>query len=633
MLIGTSWRDPVLINAIGHTAGALLFGLIIGLLIRDRQARGIRPIGLSILAAALAFVWNAGSLIALAAPSPRSLLIGIVMTVSFSVLSLIPAVLLQVALRGRQAAITVAGYVISATAVVLHASEVFDSSGSRHQFGLLLITIGFGVLIVVAVLARLRNRSSNPLKAAEWLSLGSLLLFTSSFLHFGYRHFDSPWTAEVAWHHIGIPVVLIVLLQDYRFLLLDTFVRFLVNSALAAIYVVTIFLLNERFQVSEHARSSAFLAGVAMVGLCLSLILFAYFRNGVQRWIGSVIFRRKNLDACIRNIARSAAAARSEEELLAGTAREIATHLQIDEFCVVKGSGVNRKPDQPELLFGVPQSPGLPARPSWAEVQLPLRFSSGEVCFLITGSRRGRQRYLSEDLEDMRRLGSVIVEQVERFRSEELKRLATQAELSALQAQVNPHFLFNALNTLYGSIDRNSYQARRMVLNLAEIFRYLLQGGRTYIPLSEELRIVQAYLEIESLRLGDRLEKQFDIDQSATSVMIPILCIQPLIENAVKHGIAPRQHGGRITLRAHHLDGGLEVSIEDTGVGFKASGSKRNGNGAGVGLENVRRRLRLSFGPEATVNISSDENGSTVSFLIPVSRERQSPAVKIAADA
>ena len=251
------------------------------------------------------------------------------------------------------------------------------------------------------------------------------------------------------------------------------------------------------------------------------------------------------------------------------------------------------------------------------------------MCFLVTGSRRGRQRYLSEDLEDMRRLGSVIVEQVERFRSEELKRLATQAELSALQAQVNPHFLFNALNTLYGSIDRNSYQARRMVLNLAEIFRYFLQGDRTYIPLSEELRIVQAYLEIESLRLGDRLETQLDIDESVTSVMIPILCIQPIIENAVKHGIVPRQQRGRVTLRALNMQGNLHVSVEDTGVGFQASKAQQFRDGTGMGLENVRRRLYLSFGPQATLTVQSAETGSTVSFVIPGSREQQGANVKV----
>ena len=370
--------------------------------------------------------------------------------------------------------------------------------------------------------------------------------------------------------------------------------------------------------------------GLALAGLCLSLIFFAHSRNSVERWIGRVIFRRKNLDECIRNIGRAAASARSEEELLKGAAREIGAHLGTDEFSIVRAPEASEEPDRPALFFGN-YAQNQEVRPLWAEVQVPLRFSSGETHFLTTGSRRGRQRYLSEDLEDMRRLGSVIVEQVERFRSEELRRLATQVELSALQAQVNPHFLFNALNTLYGSIDRNSYEARRLVLNLAEISRYFLQGDRTIISLSEELRIVQAYLEIETLRLGDRLETEMEIDDCMRAAMIPILCIEPIVENAVKHGIVPKQGRGRITLRAKDFRGDLRVSVEDTGIGFRASKAQQYGAGAGVGLENVRRRLELSYGPNAALTVYSDDNGSVVSFVIPCSREPQHSGAKVLA--
>jgi sensor histidine kinase YesM len=341
----------------------------------------------------------------------------------------------------------------------------------------------------------------------------------------------------------------------------------------------------------------------------------------LQRWIGRVIFRRQNLDDRVRSITQLSSKARSEDDLLSGAAREIAAHLRTDQSAVVAELGKTREADQPAVLFGGQRISHLPAELFWAEAQLPLRFSSGEVRFVLTGPRRGRQRYLSEDLEDMRRLGSVIVEQVERFRSEELKRLATQAELRALQAQINPHFLFNALNTLYGSIDRSSYDARRMVLNLAEIFRYFLQGDRSFIPLSEELRIVQAYLEIEALRLGDRLETKLEIDEPARSVMIPVLSIQPLVENAVKHGIATKQGRGRITLRARKMEGSLRVTVEDTGLGFEAS-NRQSREGTGVGLDNVRRRLKLSYGPDASLDISSNGSGSTVSFMIPITGEQ-----------
>jgi hypothetical protein len=604
MLTESSWRDPVLINTIGHTAGLLLFGFIITLLMRDRGQNR-----LSVIAAVLALGWNIGSLVALGVGESSSIFMAMVMAAAFSVLSLLPAVLLQIALQGQLPGITRAGYAISAAAILLHVSELFVHGPAPHQAALLLVALGFVILTAVAFLMRRRT---------EWLSLVCLLLFTSSFPHFGYQHLRSPWAAEIAWHHIGIPVAIIVLLQDYRFLLLDTFVRFLMNSGLAAAYVAALLVLNQRFHIWALVSASAFVGGLALVALCLSLIVFAHIRNRLQRWIGHAIFRRQNLEDRLRRIAQLPGKAQSEDELLSMAACEMAAHLRTDHFAVIADCGGHKPSDQPAMLFEGLADPHPRAELFWAEAQIPLRFSSGEMKFLLTGPRRGRQRYLSEDLEDMRRLGSAIVEQVERFRSEELKRLATQAELRALQAQINPHFLFNALNTLYGTIDRGSFEARRLVLNLSEIFRYFLQGDRSVISLAEELRIVKAYLEIEELRLGNRLATELDVDESALEVMIPVLSIQPLVENAVKHGVAAKGGFGRVVVRAHVEDGVLRVAVEDTGGGF-AERHTSSHEGAGVGLANVRRRLNLSYGAEWTLDVFSSEQGSAVGFAIPAS--------------
>ncbi len=640
MLTESSLRDPVLINTIGHTAGLLLFGLIITLFLRDRRAHGIRQTKLSIVAATLALGWNGGSLIALGVGEANSSSMALVMAGAFSVLSLLPAVLLEIALQGQLPIVARAGYAVSALAIMLHVSELFVRGPAPHQAALLLVAAGFIILTVTAFLIKRRGRAASPVEWNESFSLACLLLFASSFPHFGYQHLRSPWAAEIAWHHIGIPVAIIVLLQDYRFLLLDTFIRFLVNSALAAAYIGAVLLLNERLHLWQRVGSSAFLSGLALVTACLSLALFAHVRNLVQRRIGQVIFRRQNLDDRLRIISQLTSKAHSEDELLSNAAREVAAHFRAERFAIVgewNGADqtrqtadrpMDRPADRPAMLFGSLSNPRLVAKLAWAEAQIPLRFSSGEMKFLLTGARHGRQRYLSEDLEDMRRLGAAIVEQVERFRSEELKRLATQAELRALQAQINPHFLFNAFNTLYGTIDRGSFEARRLVLNLTEIFRYFLQGDRAFIELAEELRIVKAYLEIETLRLGDRLETELDVSDSALAVMIPILSIQPLVENAVKHGVADKPGRGRVTVRAHHKDSVLRITVEDSGVGFGSRSIPHEG--AGVGLANVRRRLKLSYGAEWTLDVSSSELGSSVTFAIPAARYVQTTAEEVA---
>jgi two-component system LytT family sensor kinase len=199
-----------------------------------------------------------------------------------------------------------------------------------------------------------------------------------------------------------------------------------------------------------------------------------------------------------------------------------------------------------------------------------------------------------------------------------MQRLVSQAELRALQSQINPHFLFNALNTLYGIIPRDALGARKTVLNLAEIFRYFLQSERSFIQLADELEIVKAYLEIERLRLGPRLAVEIDVDEAALPVMIPVLSIQPLVENAIKHGLSAKPGPGLLVLRATIVGEELRITVEDNGPGVHASINGADTAGAGVGLANVKRRLQLCFGPEADILIDSSPLGTKVQFAIPL---------------
>jgi LytS/YehU family sensor histidine kinase len=236
----------------------------------------------------------------------------------------------------------------------------------------------------------------------------------------------------------------------------------------------------------------------------------------------------------------------------------------------------------------------------------------GGARFVNFGRRTGGRRYLSEDLQVLQHAAGVIAEQLEVYREAETRRLVSQAELRALQSQIHPHFLFNALNALYGIIPREARGARDTVLNLADIFRYFLETRKTMVPLSEELHIVKAYLDIERLRLGDKLRTEIRVAPEAMGVAIPVLAIQPLVENAVKHGIAPLVEGGTVTLDARMEGGELRVTVSDTGRGFPAA------QRTGVGLENVERRLELSYGGLARLEVASSVDGSAVTIVIPV---------------
>ena len=615
-------HEPLLVNTLGHSAGVLIFGIFLFLFLRDWRNARLRRSWLPAAAAALALLWNLGSLIVLATsamPVPETKLI---IAFSFSVLSLLPAVLLHISLDGRFRPVWLAGYVLSAAAVAAHFAELLFPSAKFHNPALLSITIGFGLLTITSILAVATSEGESRSRAGSRIfGTMCLFLFAMSFVHFGSSHAQQLWSGELAFHHAGIPLALFVLLQDYRFLLLDAYVRFLANALMAAGLAVGIIGINARYNLLERSSGNPYLQGILFVGVCLLMIVFAHLRARAQQWITRVVFGRANLENTLLAIRAQAAVTHSEQEFLQKCASVVAEFTGAELFNL-NDSEPQRKNRQIDPL--VPQLVSersrwqLPSCAQWGEAIVPLRFSKGDLHQIILGRRTGGRRYLSEDLQSLARIAALIVEQVERLRSTEMQHLVSQAELRALQAQINPHFLFNSLNALYGAIPRQSEGARRTVLNLAEIFRYFLQNDRTFIALSEELKIIKAYLEIEALRLGDRLQTEIDIDDAALSTQIPILSIQPLVENAVKHGVAPHSEPGRLRLSAKvRTDGGVQIRIEDSGEGFPRVAPDTRSPGTGVGLDNVRQRLKLCYGEEVELEIESGSRGTSVSFLIP----------------
>jgi two-component system LytT family sensor kinase len=202
---------------------------------------------------------------------------------------------------------------------------------------------------------------------------------------------------------------------------------------------------------------------------------------------------------------------------------------------------------------------------------------------------------------------------VDRLRAAEMQALLTKGELLALQSQMNPHFLFNTLNTIYGSIPRSNAQARNLILNLSDILRFSLSNGSPLIRLEDELRIVRAYLEIEQARLGSRLRCEIDVDPRANSVEIPALSIQPLVENAVKHGAAALAGAGYVKLTVSFENGSVGIAVANSGGFAGEPGSAGNG----LALNNLRRRLALCYGESVHFRIQGDSESTLVGFDLP----------------
>jgi two-component sensor histidine kinase len=371
--------------------------------------------------------------------------------------------------------------------------------------------------------------------------------------------------------------------------------------------------------LTEHLQHP-FDAGVIFVSAGLLLTLFVWAHNRVQRLLTSAIFLRSNVDEALRELQDLSLAAGAEDDFLRLAAQAIARFLHAARWELTELNPADGRP--PLAPVAVLDSAHF-AVPSWVQAVLPMRFARGDAAYLLLGPRGGGRRYLSEDLGVLARLGAAVAEQVEQLRSVQMQNLVSQAELKALQAQINPHFLFNSLNTLYGAIDRGNAEARRLVLNLADVYRYLLRSERTLVEVEEELRIVRAYLEIEELRLGSKLHTEVDADKFALRVTIPLLSIQPLVENAVKHGVASRMGEGFVHLKIRANDRAVSVEVSNSGMWDRPPGLSPP---SGIGLTNVRRRLELCYGAEARFDIQAANGVTTVAFTLPVAHARMRTA-------
>ncbi|HXX44490.1 MAG TPA: histidine kinase [Candidatus Acidoferrales bacterium] len=193
-----------------------------------------------------------------------------------------------------------------------------------------------------------------------------------------------------------------------------------------------------------------------------------------------------------------------------------------------------------------------------------------------------------------------------------------KARMDALTSQINPHFLFNTLNTVSSLIRFDPDMARGVVLKLSNILRRLLRKHETFVPLRDEIEFIDDYLDIEVIRFGrDKLQIIKEIDKDTLDVFVPSMLLQPIVENAIKHGLAPRVEGGQILLRSRRHDGRLIIEINDNGMGMSPE-RLTEVYGGGIGISNVHERLRLLYGDQFEMDIRSQPgDGTQIRIEIP----------------
>jgi two-component system LytT family sensor kinase len=203
---------------------------------------------------------------------------------------------------------------------------------------------------------------------------------------------------------------------------------------------------------------------------------------------------------------------------------------------------------------------------------------------------------------------------------EEQERLLLQARMEALQNQINPHFLFNTLNSVSSLVRFDPDTARELIFKLATILRRLLSSSEAFVPLREEVDFIDNYLDIEVVRFGhDKLQVIKELGSDSLEVMVPSMLLQPLVENSIKHGLSSKIDGGSIYLRSRIADSMLVIEVEDDGVGMTAAQSHRGWQGTGIGMANVSERLKVLYGDTAVMTIESHEGkGTLVRIRLPL---------------
>ena len=510
------------------------------------------------------------------------------------------------------------------------------------EFGALFKLSAYNLGLHVAACALLFRRANQQSAVARSysraiiVSLGALVASLYILIHFAGLAGTETWetVVSVIAQQASIPIALITFAFLSRFRLADVFVK----SALLLLASVLLALGYGLFVVSPlleivratAARPAAAEPVVTTLLWCALLLCFPKLRRELYRLADRWLFSRPDYRQILQRFSRENEDCRTESQVFQLAEDLIRVALEAATARVVRREKIQlAEPGAESDMIRLSQD--RPARGLFGENEVellaPVRVR-GRVDWLIAvAPNQGGRKLLSDELRFLssmaerlgRRVEALQFEQERRareLRESRLRHSLTQAELRALQAQINPHFLFNALNTIADLIGSEPAKAEAMTEKLAEVFRYALACSQTgSISVAEEFEFLRTYLAIEQTRFGERLRVEMAMDRSAAHARIPPLLLQPLVENAVKHGLAPKREGGALSIRASSEESKLRLMVEDDGVGWSESSAAA---GAGVGLRNVRERLQALYEDRAGLEIDSVAgHGARITITIP----------------
>lgn len=648
-------RDlTALVHLAGFATGIILYVM---LAVMTRRRLGyVEAVGdpessdrLPLFTALLGILWNAGAMFVYAmrdfgAGADREtwslVWIG---AIAYTALGFLPAVVVH-STRNRSLSrehrwVVGVAYAGSAVAGALHIAAAAHGD-MFSSIGLLLLTLTYAVVIaVLAIIERGRPGSQRTITAV------ALAAFAVSALHLS-RHTwlvdaDS-WPMELIGHHASLPLVLVILYQDYRFAFADLFLKRALSivglvALVALLYGAVVAPLIDPHAIAARVpvRDSHLFSTAVLLGAWISTALaYPWIQRRMFRFVDRVVLRRADYRRLVGDVAQRLSMLRTPDAVLDAATTVLAAALDAS------------KATWDELDAARPVSHPLitvDAHRCCATVAVP---SAGERVYRIDVNRlRGGRTLLSDDLAMIESVSALVGRRLDELRLEQERmeraqredamcRLATEAELRALRAQLNPHFLFNALNTLGHLMQAAPDRALATLYRLTGLLRAVLRRTNgQFVSLREELEIVEAYLAIERERFQERLTVRIDVPSELLDARVPALLLQPLVENAVKHGIAPLKRGGSVSVVVRRDAGPaddisasfLRVVVEDTGAGMMggagwvgltalngpARTARAESDGTGLGLANLEARLRHYYGPSAGLTVRETAGGGT----------------------
>jgi signal transduction histidine kinase len=635
-----------LLNLLGFITGSALYAMLLVMVLNQARAESTigtdgRPDRLPLLTGLLGLAWNFGELATILLRGRFPLVLLLVDATSFTALGFLPAVMVHSVLRTREdlrdrpAALwmIVTAYALSVTAGLLHFHQAFVFKFAPSHWALHILTGGF-IALIVALLAHTRRRPEHlgqylPSGHSLWTRAGwvlALAVFAVSALHLSHHEGkEFSWWIELIGHHASLPLVLTILYQDYKFALADIFLKRALSLLLLVALAFGLYLAFVTPLIGRRGAHGAY--DQVVVGLVLGLwittaLVYPVIRRAVNRFVDAIVLRRADYDEVRAVIAQRIASHESPEDILDEACEKLSEVLTARKvsWIITNDSDLGRKTVAAVLV------------PTTEPPQYRLLISE------LSGGRR----LLSDDLALLESAAVMTARRIDAVRitheryardlnEREIRRLATQAELRALRAQINPHFLFNALTTIGYLIQTTPELALQTLMRLTALLRGVLRRldgpDGEFSSLGEEIELIESYLEIERARFEDRLRVTIDVPVSLRSIRIPSLLIQPLVENAIKHGISPQRAGGEVIISAQLArgyadkvlhDDRLQIVVRDTGAGASQF-VMGHGRERGVGLSNVEERIWRHFGERAALRIrSAPGEGTTVVLEVPI---------------